>query len=134
MNTSPQKPTVRNVLAQVLVCKGCCCGKVERGKPEVPVDWLKEEWKKHKLLRRVQLTITGCLGPCDIPNVIEIVRGDGSQWLGGITLRDEYQSLIDWAIRCRDTGKLEELPDDLAGRLVPEPFVSEIAPYQAPPV
>ncbi len=123
-----QKPTVRHVLAQVLVCKGCCCEKVECGKPEVPVDWLKTEWKKEKLLRRVQLTITGCLGPCDIPNVVEIVHGSGSQWLGGITVQGEYQSLIDWAKRCRDTGNLEELPADLVDRLVPAPFVPEILP------
>ena len=27
--------------AQVLLCKGCCCGKTDRGLPEVPVERIK---------------------------------------------------------------------------------------------
>ena len=28
---------------------GCCCGRTERGYPEVPVDVYKEEWTRHKI-------------------------------------------------------------------------------------
>ena len=37
--------TKRMVMGQVLVCSGCCCGAVSRGKPDVPVEWLKQEWR-----------------------------------------------------------------------------------------
>ena len=65
--------TKRRVIAHVLVCQGCCCGRVERGLPEVPVEWLKQERRKRGLLKRVHLNISGCLGPCDVPNVVAIV-------------------------------------------------------------
>ena len=29
------------------------------------------------LLKRVQLTISGCVGPCDVPNVVVITRPSG---------------------------------------------------------
>jgi hypothetical protein len=44
----------RAVIAQVLVCRGCCCGAVDKAKPEVPVNRLKEEWKTHKLKNAIQ--------------------------------------------------------------------------------
>jgi len=70
---SPLLTTKRKVIAQVFVCQGCCCGQVEHGRPAVPAEWLKQEWRKCGLLKRVQLTISGCLGPCDVPNVVAIV-------------------------------------------------------------
>jgi len=38
--------TKRLVVGQITICRGCCCGNVERGLPEVPVEWLKSEWRK----------------------------------------------------------------------------------------
>jgi hypothetical protein len=35
----------RLMLAQISICDGCCCGKMDKGHPEVPVQWLKQEWK-----------------------------------------------------------------------------------------
>lgn len=64
--------TKRLVLGHVSVCQGCCCGNTANGKPAVPVEWLKEEWRARGLLKRIQLSISGCLGPCDIPNVVTI--------------------------------------------------------------
>jgi cobaltochelatase CobN len=37
--------TKRLVVGQITICRGCCCGNVERGLPEVPVEWLKGEWR-----------------------------------------------------------------------------------------
>src|ERR1700745_596871 len=85
--------TKRRVIAQVFVCQGCCCGQVERGRPEVPVGWLKQEWRKRGVLKRVQLSVSGCLGPCDVPNVVAIVTQTKTVWLGNISRRDQYQSL-----------------------------------------
>ena len=48
--------TKRLVIGQIAICRGCCCGNTENGRPEVPVEWLKNEWRKRGLLKRVQLT------------------------------------------------------------------------------
>jgi hypothetical protein len=56
--------TKRLVIGHLTICQGCCCGNTENGRPPVPVDWLKKEWRARGLLKRVQLTISGCLGPC----------------------------------------------------------------------
>jgi hypothetical protein len=61
----------------------------------VPSEWLKEEWRKRGLLKRFQLTVSGCVGPCDVPNVVVVNSESGSQWL---------------AVRCVEVGHLLELP------------------------
>jgi len=53
--------TKRLVIGHLTVCQGCCWGNTENGRPPVPVDWLKKEWRARGLLKRVQLTISGCL-------------------------------------------------------------------------
>jgi cobaltochelatase CobN len=102
--------TKRLVVGQITICRGCCCGNVERGLPEVPVEWLKSEWRKRGLLKRVQLTISGCVGPCDVPNVVVITSSSGTEWLGNIVKFDQYRRLLEWAIRCRDAGEMLALP------------------------
>ena len=83
--------------AQLLLCKGCCCGRTDRGLPEVPVERIKAVWKAEKLNRGVQLTISGCLGPCDLPNVAVVVTGAGMQWYGRLDGDAHYDALIAWA-------------------------------------
>ena len=74
--------TKRRVMAQMIVCRGCCCGATEKGRPGVPIEWLKDEWRKRGLLKRFQLTVSGCIGPCDLANVVEVSSDSGSVWLG----------------------------------------------------
>jgi len=105
--------TKRLVLGNVAVCVGCCCGNTDRGKPAVPVDWLKKEWRARGLLKQIQLTISGCLGPCDVPNVVTISDERGTQWLGGITEFDQFRDLVEWAVSSMNAGKLLRLPKDL---------------------
>jgi hypothetical protein len=119
---SPKLITKRQVLGQLTICNGCCCGATDRGRPAVPVDWLKEEWRRRGLLKKVQLTISGCVGPCDVPNVVVITSSEGTQWFGGITERDEYQTLLVWASRSKDKGVLLPPPDELR-RHVLDPFL-----------
>jgi predicted metal-binding protein len=113
--------TKRRVIAQVFVCQGCCCGQVERGRPAVPAEWLKQEWRKRGLLKRVQLTISGCLGPCDVPNVVSIVTQGKTVWLGNISRKDQYQSLLDWASRSKDSGRAVEIPGEFVSHLLEDP-------------
>lgn len=104
--------TNRLVIGHLTVCQGCCCGNTGNGRPPVPVEWLKKEWRARGLLKRVQLTISGCLGPCDVPNVVTISNESGTRWFGEITEFEQYRNLVDWASRSRDAGELLPLPKE----------------------
>jgi cobaltochelatase CobN len=104
------RATRRKSIMQVLVCIGCCCGRVDRGKPEVPVDWLKAQWKASRLNPYVQLTISGCLGPCDLPNVVAVLMEHGQQWIGPLNCQEHYDALLGWAQACGSAGRVEPLP------------------------
>jgi hypothetical protein len=112
-----QLQTKRIKLADVLVCAGCCCGHIEKGHPAVPVAWLKEEWRRRGLLKTIQLTIAGCIGPCDLPNVLCITTGQGSTWIGNIDQHDHYQALLTWAVQSKTAGTLAPLPREFHDKL-----------------
>jgi cobaltochelatase CobN len=78
------------------------------------VDWLKKEWRARGLLKRVQLTISGCLGLCDLPNVVTISNEKGTQWFGEITEFDQYRDLVDSATRSKDAGERLPLPKGIS--------------------
>ncbi|KRE49063.1 hypothetical protein [Paenibacillus sp. Soil522] len=105
--------TKRQVLGQVIICSGCCCGRTDKGKPAIPEEWLKNNWKQAGLLRTIQLTISGCLGPCDLTNVISILTPQKQIWLGGITGQNQYEALLEWAQSSSDAGILIDLPEIL---------------------
>lgn len=107
--------TTRRPLAQVVFCQGCCCGRTDRGRPELPVERLKGVWKTEKLNRVVQLTISGCLGPCDLANVALVITADGNRWLGGMAGDGVYEALIDWARACAAAGEVLPLPAETDG-------------------
>jgi cobaltochelatase CobN len=115
--TGPRLRTRRKPLAQVVLCQGCCCGQTARGLPAVPLDWLKPLWKSERLNKAVQLTVSGCLGPCDLPNVCCIITPQEQTWYGRLTTREDYAVLLDWARRVRDQtgpdGQLPPLPAEL---------------------
>src|SRR6202035_3301119 len=83
-----------------------------RRTPRSPVEWLKPEWRKRGLLKRVQLTVSGCLGPCDVPNVVAIVTQTKTVWLGNISRRDQYQALLDWASLSKSQGRAVDIPNE----------------------
>jgi len=105
--------TKRLVIGQVSVCIGCCCGQTDRGKPAVPVEWLKAEWRSRGLLKNIQLTISGCLGPCDVPNVVLISTAEENIWLGNIDQFDYYREIVDWAARSKAANRMLPLSKDL---------------------
>lgn len=108
--------TKRQALAHVLVCSGCCCGRTEKGKPPIPLDWLKTNWKQRGLLRSVQLTISGCLGPCDLTNVVAILTPQAQIWLGGISDQAEYELLLEWATASAQANEVLPLPQRLLAK------------------
>lgn len=109
------EPTRRRPLVQLVFCQGCCCGRTDRGRPELPVDRLKAVWRAEKLNRSVQLTISGCLGPCDRTNVTQVVGPAGTLWLGRLSGPAAYDGLIAWAQACHAAGRAVPLPDWCAG-------------------
>ena len=100
----------RQVVAQVFVCQGCCCGRTDRGKPPVPIDWLRAEWKRRRMIGGVGLSISGCLGPCDLLNVVTVVARDQTIWLGGFSTQAHYEALTDWASESATAGSFLPLP------------------------
>ena len=100
-------------LGQIAFCEGCCCGRTDRGFKPLPRDWIERQWKDEKLNKTVQLTISGCLGPCDLANVSCVISPQGIQWFGGLQEQWQYGLLLDWAKASRDAGVLLELPAEL---------------------
>src|SRR5437868_6655880 len=90
----------RPPLGQVVLCTGCCCGRTERDFPAVPVQRLKAAWKAEKLNRTILLTVSGCLGPCDMANVVLLLLPDGLEWFGSLDEDSYYDALLGWARAC----------------------------------
>ncbi|CAI8155032.1 MAG: Uncharacterised protein [Methanobacteriota archaeon] len=99
--------------ASVIVCKGCCCGKIEKGHNEVPVDALKSAWEKSGLEEHVKLTISGCLGPCSMHNVSLLKTKNGNIWLGELNSYEHYDALVEWGSNVAEYGIDAELPEIL---------------------
>lgn len=105
--------------ASVVVCNGCCCGRVEKGHNEVPINTLKNAWKEHNLDNSVKLTISGCLGPCSMHNVSLLKTEKGLTWLGELSGVEHYGALVEWARNVAQHGIETEIPEILA----PQRFV-----------
>jgi cobaltochelatase CobN len=80
---------------QLLVCQGCCCGNTERGHPALPLDDFKRQWKERGIRLRVHLTVTGCLGPCPLANVVLILFAGESVWLHSINTAEHVTAIYD---------------------------------------
>ncbi|MHB1559683.1 MAG: cobaltochelatase subunit CobN [Isosphaeraceae bacterium] len=82
--------------AHLFVCaKGCCCGRTDRGNPAVPVDFYKKEYARRKLRQRVQLTMSGCIGPCPMMNAVLLVFDGHSVWFQSINSEPQVGALYD---------------------------------------
>jgi len=105
-----------NLLPKISVCNGCCCGRVEKGNKEVPVQKLKQAWKENDLDQNVKLNISTCLGPCSQNNV-SLITIDGQRiWLGSLE-GEHYDSIIEWA---QNIAENTELPESLKSqRFIP---------------
>jgi (2Fe-2S) ferredoxin len=106
--------SARQARGQVILCLGCCCGRTDRGFSEVPVARIKAAWKSGRLNRTIQLTVSGCVGPCDVANVAVVVGPEGTSWFGGLEVHD-YNTVIGWAEECHAAGALLPVPTNLQG-------------------
>ena len=90
---------IRVLEGHLFVCQGCCCGNVERGFPEIPLEAFKSQWKSRGIRRRVHLTISGCLGPCAVANVIMLVMYGRTVWLHSIDSPRQVSQIYDYVER-----------------------------------
>lgn len=110
----PLKTNRAGAVGQLIICEGCCCGRTDRGYSAVPKERLKTQWKARKLNRAIQLTISGCLGPCDLANVVWLIGSAGETiWLGQIAESTQYDELVEWATRCQVAQAFLPVPDCL---------------------
>lgn len=76
------------------------------------MEWLKKEWRQRGLLKNIQLTFSGCLGPCDLPNVVTVSSSSESIWLGNIRHFRHYLALVDWASLTKAAERFLPLPQE----------------------
>ena len=65
----------------VVVCNGCCCGRVEKGHSEVPVDLLKDSWlgklsenEHFEALIEWALSVSSDGDSAELPELLEVHR------------------------------------------------------------
>lgn len=78
----------------LFVCFGCCCGRTEKGFPPLPLEEFKTQWKARGIRRRFHLTISGCLGPCPLANVVLILFRTRSLWLHSINCAEDVSHIF----------------------------------------
>jgi cobaltochelatase CobN len=98
------------------VCHGCCCGRVEKGFPPLPLDEFKRQWKARGIRRRFHLTISGCLGPCSLANVVLILFRGSSVWFHSIGSDQDVTDIYDYVEQMLVAERYLDPPASLAGR------------------
>ncbi len=100
----------------LFVCHGCCCGQTEKGFPALPLDAFKRQWKERGFRRRFHLTISGCLGPCPLANVVLIQFHGRSVWLHSINSPEDVDLIYGYIERMLRHDAYLDPPAALAGR------------------
>lgn len=90
---------VRVVEGHLFVCEGCCCGNRDKGVPKVPLAAFKEQWKARGIRRRLHLSISSCLGPCAVANVVLVSIFGRTLWLHSIHTEAQVSAIYDYVER-----------------------------------
>lgn len=96
---------IRVLEGQIFVCQGCCCGNTERGRPAVPLEDFKREWRERGLRSTVHLTIAGCLGPCALANVVLILFAGSAFWLHSVNSAQHVRAIYDYIETMQHAGQ-----------------------------
>ena len=80
------------------------------GTPEVPLEEFKSQWKARGIRRRIHLTISGCIGPCPVANVVLLLVYGRAVWLHSIDSASQVSAIYDYIERMLASG--EYLPLD----------------------
>jgi cobaltochelatase CobN len=101
--------------AHLMVCaKGCCCGRTERGFAAVPIDFYKQEYKRRRIRKQVQLTMSGCLGPCPVANVVLLFFDGRPIWLQSVNGEHQIRAIFDYIERMLAANSYLPPPPELA--------------------
>jgi nitrile hydratase accessory protein len=100
----------------LFVCQGCCCGRTDKGFPALPLAEFKTQWKKRGIRRRFHLTVSGCLGPCALANVVLIQFHGQTVWLHSINSDDDVTSIYTYVEEMLMANEYLDPPASLAGR------------------
>ncbi len=95
----------------------CCCGRTDRGFPEVPVDTFKNEWLRRKLRRVVHLTKAGCLGPCALANVASLLIDGRSIWFHSVNTSWHVVQIFDYVELLIGADRFVPAPPELASHV-----------------
>ncbi|MDW8325006.1 MAG: cobaltochelatase subunit CobN [Anaerolineales bacterium] len=109
----------------LFVCKGCCCGHVERGHAPVPEALFHNEWERRKLRHRLHLTIGGCLGPCPLSNVVMLNFAGTNLWFQSFNTEWQVLALYDYIEAMLAANRLLPAPEAL------RPFLFNFYAWQA---
>ncbi len=84
----------------LIVCaRGCCCGRDDKGKPAVHIDFYKQEYKRRQIRESVQLTMSGCIGPCPLLNVALVLFDGRRVWFQSINHPSQIVAIYDYLDR-----------------------------------
>ena len=86
--------------------------------PAVPLYRFKSEWKERGIRKRVHLTITGCLGPCTVPNVVLVTYKGATVWFHSIHSESDVVEIYNYVERLLAESRFD-FPD---GPLAPKVF------------
>ena len=100
----------------LFVCQGCCCGRTDKGFPPLPLDEFKQQWKARGIRRRFHLTVSGCLGPCPLANVVLILFRGRSLWLHSINHLEDVQLIYEYVEEMLRKDEYVNPPSALASR------------------
>lgn len=100
----------------LFVCQGCCCGRTDKGFPALLLEEFKRQWRDRGIRRRFHLTISGCLGPCPLPNVVMIQFRGQSIWLHSINSPADVTLIYSYVERMLRSEKHLDPPAELADR------------------
>ena len=100
----------------LFVCQGCCCGRTDKGFPAIPLEEFKRQWKERGLRRRFHLTISGCLGPCPLANVVLLQFRGQSLWLHSINSPLDVTLIYSYVERMLLRERYLEPPSELSDR------------------
>ncbi len=101
----------------LFVCNGCCCGQTEKGFPALPLEEFKRQWKQRGIRRRLHLTISGCLGPCPLANVVLLQFRGQSMWFHSINHSEDVDTIYNHVERMLVAETTLDLPETLGSRL-----------------
>jgi nitrile hydratase accessory protein len=114
----------------LFICNGCCCGRTEKGFPPLALHEFKRQWKQRGIRRRFHLTISGCLGPCPLANVVLLQIYGRSLWFHSINQPEDVDLIYDYVERALLAEVALDLPDALKSRLFERYLTKEAAQVQ----